>query len=54
MPNKAVGTNPFFSSRGGNKVITGKTVGQNTKKAKQVSSDSTKVTAGKSDVKKIK
>ncbi len=52
MPKKAVGTNPLFSLRGVSKSIPEKTDNQNTKKVKQVSSDSTKVTAGKIDLPK--
>ncbi len=54
MPNKAVGNNPLFSSRGEIKLMTGKTGNQNTKKVKQVSSDSIKATAGKSNTRKLK
>ena len=52
MPKKAVGTNPLFSLTGVSKSMPEKTDNQNTKKVKQVSSDSTKVTAGKIDLKK--
>ena len=48
MPKKAVGNNPLFSSRGASKIMPGKTDNQDTKKVKPVSSDSTKITAGKS------
>ena len=54
MPKKAVGTNPLFSSRGGvNKIMTGKTDKQNTKKVKEVS-DFGKITPAKLNPEKNK
>ena len=54
MPDKAVGQNPLYTLRGGSKSMPVKTDNQNTKKGKQVSSDSAKATAGKLDLEKNK
>ena len=48
MPNKTVGNNPLYSSRGASKLTPAKATSQNSKKVKPVSSDSAKITAGKS------
>lgn len=54
MPKKAVGHNPLYSSRGASILMNANTDNQNTKKVKQLSSDSVKVTAGKIDPEKNK
>ncbi len=54
MPKKAVGTNPLYTFSIKSNVTPENTHNQNTKKVKQVSSDSTKVTADKLDPGKSK